>query len=395
LIDWRFHIKSEVQFVYDGDGNRLLKIEGQAGLEITTYYAGQLFEKQFNTTASRLGESVPGGSGSNAYVVCKGNRNGVTDFGYTGQRHETGFGLMDYNARYYSPRLGRFVSPDSIVPDPTTAKGFNRYMYADGNPLRYVDPSGHAPQFPGDPDPDNASCRTDWCWDNRWHSARGALWNQASERWVVSGADAIFYDQDILRETMGEAGIRFVNGTFVNNWYVPGVWSRREQELMGQGIVALGNKVGGLGQLHQLLGNRTTALARVALNGGDHVSAFVGLGRVQVQGVLQNQVTVLNNMFHGGEAVARGLIVHELAHVMDFNASTGYQALSANVPGGHDGFIGNYGSPGGPLEYFAEAVAMWVYDSNDEGSYRNMRRSVDNMPPAIDQYLQINLAAAP
>ena len=38
-----------------------------------------------------------------------------TDFGFTGQRLD-GFGLMDYNARYYSSTLGRFVSPDSIVP---------------------------------------------------------------------------------------------------------------------------------------------------------------------------------------------------------------------------------------------------------------------------------------
>jgi RHS repeat-associated protein len=139
-----------VQFVYDGDGNRLLKIEGQAGLELTTYYAGQLFEKQFNTTARRLGDAVPTGGSGNSYAACRGRTGGVTDYGYTGQRHETSFGLMDYNARFYSPRLGRFISPDSIVPDPTTAKGFNRYMYADGNPLRYSDPSGHCPKPSGE-----------------------------------------------------------------------------------------------------------------------------------------------------------------------------------------------------------------------------------------------------
>ena len=39
-----------------------------------------------------------------------------TEFGFhTGQRLD-GFGLMDYNARYYSSTLGRFVSPDSIIP---------------------------------------------------------------------------------------------------------------------------------------------------------------------------------------------------------------------------------------------------------------------------------------
>ena len=30
-----------------------------------------------------------------------------TDYGFTGQRFEAGFGLSDYNARYYSARLGQ------------------------------------------------------------------------------------------------------------------------------------------------------------------------------------------------------------------------------------------------------------------------------------------------
>ena len=42
-----------------------------------------------------------------------------TDFGYTGQRDYTDdFGLMDYQARFYSPALGQFTQPDTIVPEP-------------------------------------------------------------------------------------------------------------------------------------------------------------------------------------------------------------------------------------------------------------------------------------
>jgi RHS repeat-associated protein len=66
-----------------------------------------------------------------------------TDFTFTGQRNEAGFGLMDYNARYYSPVLGRFISPDTIVPNPANPQKFNRYAYAYNNPVRYNDPSGH------------------------------------------------------------------------------------------------------------------------------------------------------------------------------------------------------------------------------------------------------------
>jgi RHS repeat-associated protein len=66
-----------------------------------------------------------------------------TDYTYTGQRVEESLGgLMDYNARYYDPALGRFVSADTIVPG-TGSQAQNRYMYVNGNPLKYVDPSGH------------------------------------------------------------------------------------------------------------------------------------------------------------------------------------------------------------------------------------------------------------
>ncbi len=71
------------------------------------------------------------------------NGTSVTDFGFTSQRNEASFGLLDYNARYYSAVLGRFVSPDTIVPDPSSSGGFNRYRYTRNNPLKYTDPSGH------------------------------------------------------------------------------------------------------------------------------------------------------------------------------------------------------------------------------------------------------------
>jgi len=66
-----------------------------------------------------------------------------TDLGFTGQREERAFGLIDYNARYYNPRLGRFVSPDTIVPEQGDPQAYNRYAYVSNNPMKFVDPSGH------------------------------------------------------------------------------------------------------------------------------------------------------------------------------------------------------------------------------------------------------------
>jgi len=66
-----------------------------------------------------------------------------TDFTFTGQRAEAGIGLMDYRARFYDPVLGRFIQPDTIVPEAGNPQALNRYSYVLGNPLRYTDPSGY------------------------------------------------------------------------------------------------------------------------------------------------------------------------------------------------------------------------------------------------------------
>jgi RHS repeat-associated protein len=65
-----------------------------------------------------------------------------SDRTFTGQKQD-GTGLLYYNARYYDPALGTFISPDTLVPDPGLVLDYNRYMYVRGNPLRYTNPSGH------------------------------------------------------------------------------------------------------------------------------------------------------------------------------------------------------------------------------------------------------------
>ncbi len=46
-------------------------------------------------------------------------------------------------ARYYDATIGRFISPDTIVPNPANPQSLNRYSYCYNNPLKYIDPSGH------------------------------------------------------------------------------------------------------------------------------------------------------------------------------------------------------------------------------------------------------------
>lgn len=52
-------------------------------------------------------------------------------------------GLYNYDARLYDPVIGRFITPDSIVPQFFNPQSLNRYSYCLNNPLIYVDPSGH------------------------------------------------------------------------------------------------------------------------------------------------------------------------------------------------------------------------------------------------------------
>jgi RHS repeat-associated protein len=66
-----------------------------------------------------------------------------TDKLFTGQREMAGLGIYNYGARFYSPKLGRFLSADTIVPGYANPQNLNRFSYVNNNPLRYADPSGH------------------------------------------------------------------------------------------------------------------------------------------------------------------------------------------------------------------------------------------------------------
>jgi len=65
--------------------------------------------------------------------------------GYGGHIKDDESGLIYMGARYYDPALGRFISPDTIIPDTTNPQAFNRYSYVYNNPINNTDPSGHMP----------------------------------------------------------------------------------------------------------------------------------------------------------------------------------------------------------------------------------------------------------
>jgi RHS repeat-associated protein len=61
---------------------------------------------------------------------------------YTGQEQDEFGGLLYYNARWYDPEVGRFISEDPAAANPNDPLSINRYIYCRNNPLIYTDPTG-------------------------------------------------------------------------------------------------------------------------------------------------------------------------------------------------------------------------------------------------------------
>jgi RHS repeat-associated protein len=163
--------------VYDGDGNRVKQTVGtQITLYINQYYeintttgvstsyyylGGQLVAQRVGsgssyTTTYIHQDSLGSTSVVSNYLGASIGSMKYTPFGlgritpdtlgttkeFTGQRLDS-TGIYYYNARYYDPNIGRFVSPDNVIQNPADPQTLNRYSYCVNNPLKYTDPSGH------------------------------------------------------------------------------------------------------------------------------------------------------------------------------------------------------------------------------------------------------------
>jgi len=378
-------------YAYDGDGVRVK----EAKANYTRYFVGDYYEvegsivrKYYSLGGVRVAESYNGTLyflltdhlGSTALTTTRaGGRVGElryypygawrykwgapkTSYRYTGQRWDAGTGLYWYRSRWYDPEIARFIQPDTLVPDPGDPQALNRYSYAANNPVRYTDPSGHAPQYPGDPDKNNAPCSTDWCWQNRWYMAHGYGWDGSGWTKLV---DPVFYDQQILIEMASEAGIAFV-----------GHWDFDQgMQAVGQGIALFGRKLaGGLARLKQLLGGWA------AIAHGSCLGAPCSLPPGT------HTVYLSNTLLSDDPKWIAQTTVHELAHIIDWHSRIEVGRVQLGTPG-QFGYIdlpeyGTFSSAwhGAPLtdyaagkefrpyprrwERWAEAVRAWVFGPN-------------------------------
>ena len=111
----------------DNNGNRTFFHNGHLGsTTVITDVSGALVE---STKYDPWGEIKTGGTKSK--------------FQYTGQERDSETGLSYYDSRFYDAHIKRFIQPDTWLPDVYSPQQLNRYSYANNNPLRYTDPSGH------------------------------------------------------------------------------------------------------------------------------------------------------------------------------------------------------------------------------------------------------------
>jgi RHS repeat-associated protein len=66
-----------------------------------------------------------------------------TSFGYTGEQQDAS-GRVYLRARMYEPSMGRFMTRDSWGGNDKKPISYNGWLYGDGNPIFYADPSGHS-----------------------------------------------------------------------------------------------------------------------------------------------------------------------------------------------------------------------------------------------------------
>jgi RHS repeat-associated protein len=62
--------------------------------------------------------------------------------GFANKAFDASTNLSYMSARYYNPTLGRFISPDPVHFVEGNIHSFNRYAYANNNPMKFVDPTG-------------------------------------------------------------------------------------------------------------------------------------------------------------------------------------------------------------------------------------------------------------
>jgi len=114
--------RSGVNHFSHRDGSQNVRLLTDGGGNVTDTYAYQAFGQNLDQS----------GSTTNPYR-------------FAGDRVDPSNGLLYLRARYYEPGVGRFISRDPFEGVLRDSMSLHRYLYANNNPVSYVDPTGLVP----------------------------------------------------------------------------------------------------------------------------------------------------------------------------------------------------------------------------------------------------------
>ncbi len=147
-------------YLYDGDGDNVIEEVDATGnvqarytqtLEmdelLSEFRSGTASYYEQDALSSVTSLSNPAGSLANTYIfdsfgTVTASTGSITNpFQYTGRDSDSETSLYYYRARYFDPKLGRFVSEDPIG----LHGGANFYLYVLNDPVKWIDAMGLSP----------------------------------------------------------------------------------------------------------------------------------------------------------------------------------------------------------------------------------------------------------
>jgi RHS repeat-associated protein len=220
-------------------------------------------------------------------VVTQASGEGQSVYGFTGEQQDVASGMVYLRSRYYNVYLNQFIQPDTIVPDPRTPADWNRYAYTRNNPVNYVDPSGYIAE--------KESKRAEFLLEK----LNNVFNIQIKKDWGY--LNDLFYVDPSIR-------------TWSDCQWVEGNWRDiKELELTFEAIKDMAKVLGTQGLFRTAMRWQPVRVYRLST---DYVYDPDPHGAYSI-----NNVMLPNDVFGiliGDDKWAKGQIVHELAHVIDY-----------------------------------------------------------------------------
>ena len=172
------------------------RIAVKTGAQVLYYHPDHLGSSNVITDASgsqaQLSEYKPFGELSR-------NTASLNSYYFTGKELDS-TGLYYYGARYYDPRLARFITPDPVNQNIYDPQNLNPYAYCRNNPLNLIDPLGASWESLSDSYSDPMGLWKE-SWGNLWSDWRDGLYGGSSGGfWQGYGSG--FYSSVITTSTV-------------------------------------------------------------------------------------------------------------------------------------------------------------------------------------------------